>query len=261
MEAAGLAGFVIIASLVTTLLEHPSSPVHRAMMDSALLRRIPLGLVMGTYIMLLTYSPVGKRSGAHINPAVTAAFFRLGKIKGWDAVFYILAQFAGAIAAAQLMKIVLGRFYAHPSIHYVTTIPKPGEHGSLLAFVAEFIISFILMMVVLVAVSSERLEKLTGLIVGLLIATYLIVETPYSGMSLNPARSFGSAVAGNHWIDLWIYFVSPVLAMLSAAEVFRLLKRVGWHKASGRESPHYPIEQPSSRRSTSVKLNNAKVNV
>ncbi len=245
MEAAGLAGFVIIASLVTTLLEHPGSPMHQAMMDSPLLRRVPLGVVMGTYIALLTYSPIGKRSGAHINPAVTVAFFRLGKIKGWDALFYILAQFAGAIAAAQLMKAILGKLYAHPSIHYVSTIPGPNEQGSEIAFLAEFVISFILMIVVLVAVSSERWEKLTGLIVGLLIAIYLVVETPYSGMSLNPARSFGSAVAGNHWMDLWIYFVSPVLAMLLAAESFRWLKAVWAHKAWRKESPLYPVEQPS----------------
>ncbi|MBA3441679.1 MAG: aquaporin [Pyrinomonadaceae bacterium] len=245
MEAAGLAGFVIIASLVTTLLEHPDSPVHKALMDSPLLRRVPLGLVMGTYIALLVYSPIGKRSGAHINPAVTAAFFRLGEIKWWDAVFYILAQFAGAIAAAQLMKVVLGRFYAHPSIHYVTTIPKSGEHGSEIAFLAEFVISFILMIVVLITINSERLEKLAGLFTGLLIAVYLVVETPYSGMSLNPARSFGSALAGRHWMDLWIYFVSPVLAMLLAAEVFRWLKVGRSHKARRKESPLYPVEQPS----------------
>ena len=197
-EAAGLAGFIIGAGLLTTLLEHPSSPVQQAMGQSPLLRRVPLGLGMGAYIAAVIYSPWGKQSGAHINPAVTLTFWRLGKIKSWDAIFYAFAQFAGATLAALLMTVVLGKYYAHPSIKYTATTPGPGANGTQLAFIAEFIISFILMLVLLLVINSKQLERLAGLFAGSLIAVYLIFETPYSGMSLNPARSFGSAFAANH---------------------------------------------------------------
>ncbi len=234
MEAAGLALFVISASLLTTLLEYPGSPVRQAI-ASRFWRHTLLGLGLGIYIALLVYSPWGKRSGAHINPAVTLAFFRLGKIRPWDAAFYTVAQFAGAIVAVQLMRVVIGRSYGHPAVNYVVTRPGPG--GPLLAFAAEFVISFVLMLVVLVAMNSGRLEKLVGLFTGVLIALYLAVETPLSGMSLNPARTFGSALAARHWAALWLYFVAPTVAMLLAAELYL--------RASKRRSlagPVYPVD-------------------
>ncbi len=221
MEAAGLACFVAVASTATTLLEYPGSPLHRAI-ESQLLRHGVLGLVLGGVIAAIVYSPWGQQSGAHINPAVTWGFYRLGKIKAWDAVFYTLAQFAGAVAAVQLMRVIIGEPYSHPDVNYVVT--RPGPDGLVVAFVAEFVISFILMIVVLVSVNSRHLEKLTGLFVGLLIAAYLAFETPLSGMSLNPARTFGSALAAGEWASLWVYFAAPTVAMLLAAEVYLRLR-------------------------------------
>ncbi len=224
-EACGLVGFMVGASLLTTLLEHPDSPVQHMMGQQPLLRRVPLGIIMGAYIAATVYSPWGKRSGAHVNPAVTVSFLWLGKIKPWDALFYLFAQFAGAILAAQAMALALGKLYSHPSIHYATTIPGAGANATARAFTAEFIISFILMFVVLVAINSEHLERFAGLFAGLLIGIYFIVEAPYSGMSLNPARSFGSALAARHWLDLWVYFTAPPLGMLLAAEAYRWLRK------------------------------------
>ena len=235
MEAGGLAAFVIAASALTTLLEFPGSPVHQAI-ASSLGRRVVLGVGMGGVIAAVVYSPWGKRSGAHINPAVTWAYFRLGKIRGWDAVFYTVAQFGGALAAVQLMQRVIGTPYRHPLIDYVVT--KPGPAGPLPAFAAEFVISFVLMLVVLLAVNSERLEKRAGLFAGLLVAAYLTFEAPMSGMSLNPARTFGSAFAARHWVDLWLYFVAPTAAMLLAAELYL------WFggDAGNRRGPTYPVD-------------------
>src|SRR5215207_1094346 len=145
MEAAGLAGFVIGASLLTVFLEHPALPVMRsALGDDPMLRRVPLGIILGAYIAGVIYL-FGKRSGAHINPAVTWAFFRLGKIGFADAAFYTLAQFTGAIAAAQIMKLVLGDFYREPPIRYVVTEPAKWDDSGMAAFAAEFFISMVLM--------------------------------------------------------------------------------------------------------------------
>lgn len=235
MEAGGLAFFVISASVVTTLLEYPGSPVHQAI-GSTFGRRVVLGLGMGAVIAAIVYSPWGKRSGAHINPAVTWAFYRLGKIGGWDAAFYTVAQFGGSIVAVQLMRLVIGTPYAHPAVDHVVT--KPGPGGPLPAFLAEFVISFVLMLVVLAAVNSERYEKLTGVFTSALIIVYLAFETPLSGMSLNPARTFGSAFAAWHWAALWLYFVAPMAAMLLAAELYL---RLGGD-ATIRRGPTYPVE-------------------
>jgi aquaporin Z len=242
MEAAGLGGFVVGASLLTVFLEHPELPVMRsALGDYPMLRLVPLGIIMGSYITGVVYL-LGKRSGAHINPAVTWAFFRLGKIRFADAFFYTLAQFAGAALAAQIMKLVLGDFYADAPIRYVVTAPAKWDASGAAAFAAEFLISFVLMLVCLIAANSSRLEKLVAPITGFLIALYLVVETPYSGMSLNPARSFGSALAANEWRYLWIYFVAPTLAMLLAAETFLRLKRF-LNGLVDKEQPNYPVEK------------------
>ncbi|HEX8737568.1 MAG TPA: aquaporin [Pyrinomonadaceae bacterium] len=239
MEAAGLAGFVGGASLLTVFLEHPELAVMQSVLGGhPLLRRVPLGIILGAYIGGVVYL-LGKRSGAHINPAVTWAFYRLGKINFADAVFYTLAQFAGAIAAAQIMKMALGDFYRDSPIHYVVTEPAKWDHSGAWAFAAEFFISFVLMFTCLIAANSSRLEKLVAPLTGVLIALYLIVETPYSGMSLNPARSFGSALAANEWRYLWIYFVAPPLAMLTAAEIFRLTKSF-FGGLIDKEQPSYP---------------------
>lgn len=244
-EAAGLGGFIIGAGLLTVLLEHPDLFVMEGWLGNhPALRRVPLGLCMGAYITMVVHF-FGQQSGAHINPAVTATFLRIGKINSWNAVFYIAAQFIGATLAALLMTVVLGPLYEHPSIHYTTTEPGRGAGALEKAFIAEFIISFILMFLVLI-VTNSKLEKYAAALTGVLIAIYLIVETPYSGMSLNPARSFGSAFAAGRWKDLWIYFTAPVIAMLLAAEIFLLLKRCWLHQASWfKECPCHPVEKAS----------------
>lgn len=242
MEAAGLAGFVVGASLLTVFLEHPDFSVMRsALGEYPALRRVPLGIVLGAYIAGVVYL-FGKSSGAHINPAVTWAFYRLGKINFSDAAFYTLAQFAGAIAAAQMMKLALGGFYSDAPIHFVVTEPAKWDASGGAAFAAEFFISFVLMFACLVAANSRRLEKFVAPLTGGLIALYLIVETPYSGMSLNPARSFGSALAADEWRYLWIYFVAPPLAMLLAAEIFLRLKPF-FSGLIDKEQPNYPVEK------------------
>ncbi|HXG82842.1 MAG TPA: aquaporin, partial [Pyrinomonadaceae bacterium] len=165
---------------------------------------------------------------------------RLGKINFANAVFYTLAQFVGAIAAAQLLKALLGEWFAHPLVGYGVTKPMP-PHDSMSAFVAEFIISFVLMFVLLVVISSKRLEKYAAPVSGVLIALYLIFELPFSGMSLNPARSFAAAFAANKWEHLWIYFVAPPVAMLLAAEIYARIKTV-FPNIFDKELPDYPKE-------------------
>jgi aquaporin Z len=88
------------------------------------------------------------------------------------------------------------------------------------AFFGEVVIAFILMSVILRVSNHARLHKLTGLCAGALVATYITIEAPISGMSMNPARTFASAVPAHHWQALWLYFTAPLIGMLSAAAVY-----------------------------------------
>lgn len=224
MEAAGLAAFISSACLVTTLVEHPSSPVRLAVGDPVL-RRGLIGVWMGLTIAAITYSPWGRRSGAHINPAVTWAFRWLGKMTTWDAAFYTLAQFLGGLTGIMVMAALLSRWIAHPAVNFVVTEPGPAgmvpKCSPWVAFGGEFVISFLLMYVLLQTNASKRWMPWAGAFAGVLILVYIVVETPLSSMSLNPARSFASALTAHSWTALWVYFTAPMLSMLLAAEVCR----------------------------------------
>ncbi|MBI4573363.1 MAG: aquaporin [candidate division NC10 bacterium] len=217
MEAAGLAAFMISACLFATILEHPGSAVRRAIADP-FLRRMLMGLAMGMTAVTVIYSPWGKQSGAHLNPSVTLTFLRLGKVAPWDALFYVLAQFVGGIAGVVVATMVLGGRLGDPSVNYVATVPGPSGPG--LAFLAELTISFGLVSVVLIVSNTAGLARFTGLFAGVLVATYIMLEAPISGMSMNPARTFGSALSGQVWTALWIYLTAPLLGMLLAASLY-----------------------------------------
>ncbi|MGH7409776.1 MAG: MIP/aquaporin family protein [Candidatus Methylomirabilis sp.] len=221
MEAAGLGMFMISACVFVAILEYPASPVRQTIANP-LLRLILIGVAMGLTAVGIIYSPWGKQSGAHINPSVTLTFLRLGKVGPWDALFYVVAQFAGALAGVVLMVPLLGTVISHPSVNYVVTVPGPG--GPTVAFLAEVAISFGLMLVVLVVSNTHHLARFTGLFAVALVAIYISVEAPLSGMSMNPARTFGSALPATLWTASWVYFTAPLFGMLLAAEVYLRLK-------------------------------------
>ena len=150
---------------------------------------------------------------------MTLTFYRLGKVAPWDAVFYVLAQFCGAIAGVGVSALLLGRpVLSNPSVRYVAT--APGDWGVSAAFLAELAISFGMMLTVLTFSNRLALNRYTGLAAGALVMLYSTVEAPLSGMSMNAARTFGSALAANDWTAIWLYFAAPLAGMLAAAEVY-----------------------------------------
>ncbi len=217
MEASLLGAFMVSACFFGALYEFPDSPIHQAM-TSAFLRRLVMGLSMGLTAIAIIYSPWGKQSGAHINPSVTFTFLRLGKIKFWDALFYITAQFSGAVLGVFLVAQFLGRKVSDPAVRYVVT--TPGPRGPWVAFAAEFIIATGMMSAVLYFSNHHRLSRYTGLFAAWLVATYITLEAPLSGMSMNPARSFGSAFPSGIWDHFWIYLTAPLLGMFTASEFY-----------------------------------------
>jgi aquaporin Z len=246
IEAWALGMFMVSAGVFTTLIEHPDFGVRAALPD-ATARRALLGLAMGLTAIALIYSPWGKRSGAHMNPAVTLAFWRLRRMHGADALLYVVAQFSGGLLGVLAVYTALGERFAAPPVAFVTTTPT---QGVALAFVFELLISCGLMSTVLAFTSRARLAPFTGLAAGALVALYIAVEAPFSGMSMNPARSFASAAPAGLWDALWVYFVAPPLGMLGAAALHvRAGNRTGCAKL--RHADHHCIHCESRRAAAS----------
>jgi aquaporin Z len=177
-----------------------------------------MGGAMGLTAMAIVYSPLGARSGAHMNPALTLTFFRLGKITAGDATGYLAAQFTGGIIGILIALGLFGGLPADPSVNYVATLP--GAMGPAVAFLAELAMSFCLMSVVLQVSNTPRIARLTGLCAGVLVAAYIVIEAPLSGMSMNPARTLGSNLLAHTTSTLWVYFTAPPFGMLLAAEAY-----------------------------------------
>jgi len=216
IEAGCLASFMVSAVCFAILLQHPRSPVAgwTAWLH---LGRLPMGVAMGLTAVALIYSPAGQRSGAHMNPAVTLTFLRLGKIAPLDAGAYIAAQFAGGAAGVAAASAVFRQVAADQAVNYVATMP--GRAGTSWAFAGETVISFVLMLTVLALSNTPRWARFTGIAAGVLVETFITIEAPLSGMSMNPARTTASALfAGGG--SLWIYLTAPLLGMLAAAECF-----------------------------------------
>jgi aquaporin Z len=219
-EAALLGLSMTSACAFTVLFEFPNSPVYQAI-ASPFVRRALIGVAMGVTAIALIYSRWGKRSGPHLNPAITLCFLRLGKIDVWDATFYIVAQFIGAAVGVGFSRAVAKSVITHPAINYVVTVP--GHSGIVVAWIAEFGISFVLMGTILILNRFPRLITRTGIVAGVLVAIYITFESPLSGTSMNPARTLGSAILAQLFTGLWIYFTAPVLGMLAAVEICRVL--------------------------------------
>ena len=233
IEAAGLGAFMIVAGMCVMLVNAPGAIRAVASPD---IRRAMVGVAMGLAAIAIIYSPWGMRSGAHLNPAVTLSFLRLGKVAPADAAFYVLAQFAGGVTGTLLLTALVGERFTLPPISAVATLP--GSPGQAAAFAAEVAIAFGLMSTVLAANASARLMHWTGVCAGALVALYITIEAPISGMSLNPARSIASALPSGLWHGIWIYLTAPLLGMLLAAEL---------HLRHGRGTPCAKLHHDTNR--------------
>jgi len=216
-EASELAIFMISACSFNVFLFDPSYPAFH-LIPNAIVRRIFMGIAMGITAILIIHSPMGKRSGAHFNPAITVTYFRLRKISQWDAMFYVLFQFFGGVLGVAVAALFFGSTLAQPMVEYAVTIP--GTHGVPAAFFAELFMAGLLMAVVLWMTNRPSLATYTSYSVGMLIAFYILFFAPVSGFSINPARTTGSAVFAGIWTAGWLYFAAPLLGMLVAAEIY-----------------------------------------
>lgn len=218
--------FMVSVGVFAPLLFHPDSPTAAWPLGDVG-RRALMGAAMAVTAVALIYSPLGAASGAIMNPAVTLAFLRLGKIRPADAAGYVAAQFVGGALGLAAVGAAVGPRLTRPPIHYAATVP--GRWGDLAALAGEAAIGAAMMLAVLAASNTKRLAPYTGFIAGLLLMAFITFEAPLSGMSLNPARTVASAVHSGEFSALWVYFAGPMGGMLLAAEIFarvRCLPRV-----------------------------------
>ncbi|HSE14522.1 MAG TPA: aquaporin [Candidatus Deferrimicrobium sp.] len=198
MVAWGLSAVVFMMSA--------SSPMQ-SLMPVYRVRLLLTGILFAAGGTLVVYSPLGERSGGHINPAVSLTFWILGKMGRRDMALYAIAQFLGGLAGAALVKF-LWRGWA-TSVYAGVTMPAPWISPAGAAGV-EFLITGSLLWVILLFVSHPKWHRWTGFAAGVWIAFLVFAEAPVTGTSLNPARSLGPAIVTDTYRDLWVYFVGPL---------------------------------------------------
>lgn len=194
-------------------------PMEHLIADRGI-RLLITGLLFAGIGSLVAISPLGKLSGAHLNPAVSLAFWLQGKMHQQDIVGYIIGQFCGAILGVVLLVTVWGRYAG--SVYNGMTLPGAG-HSVWFVFLTEVCMTFLLVLSILVFLSSRRLMRWTPLMTWLLVASMVWLGSPISGTSLNPARSFGPALVTCFWQDQWLYYIAPPLGSLLAVTTFWLL--------------------------------------
>jgi aquaporin Z len=222
IEAWALGMFMFSACAVTILLEHPDAP-GRMVIEDGVTRRVLNGIAMGLTAILLIYSPWGKRSGAHMNPAVTLANFQMQRISLPNTIGYIIAQCFGGVLIVLLFSILVPDLISHPGVSYVATVPP--MHGYGLAFLLEFGMSAVLFTLLLIC-SNSKYASYTGIVAGILVALFITLEAPFSGMSINPARTLASAWPSGIWDGWWIYLLAPTGGMMCAGILYR-----AWYRA------------------------------
>ena len=218
MEALGLAVFMVSACFFTAMMEHHSTTWHSAV-PNAYSRLIIIAVAMGLTALFIFYSPVTAPSGAHINPAVTLVYLRLGTISKTDAFFYILFQMAGGVAAVYLMALLMGNLLTTAPVNYVVTVP--GKNVPLMkAAFCELFISFIMITMILNTSANDKLKKYTRVFAAILVFTNVVIAGPISGFGMNPSRSLASALPAHNFTAFWIYVFCPLAGMLGACEVY-----------------------------------------
>lgn len=197
---------------VVTVLVSPQSPVAD---NVAGVRFLLVGLNFGMLSGLIAVSPLGRRSGAHLNPAVTLAFWLRGHVHPHDLAGYLAAQFLGALLGTAAFAAALGPWAE--SIRHART--SPAAVGAVAGVAIEAALTFALMATVFLSLGVPRLIRWTPVLVGIALTGLIWVGSPPTGASLNPARSLAPALIEGHFADLWVYFAGPTLGAAAAALV------------------------------------------
>jgi aquaporin Z len=224
------------------LLEAHSSGLRREI-TPGWLRLMMIGAAFGLLAAIVATSPVGRRSGAHLNPAVTIGFWARGHTHPHDVAGYIAGQTLGAVAATAAFQASWGKLA--DQVDHARTAPGPTT-ASWAAVVIELLLTAALLFAIFRMVSSPRTARYTPLVVTGVLAVLIRIGAHYTGASMNPARTFAPDLVGSNFHALWIYLVGPPLGALLAAGLFTLLmKERTTLTAKLFHDPKYPTTQRS----------------
>jgi aquaporin Z len=219
-ELVGTAALVLGGLSLVILMFGKGSPIP-GLLPSEGWRRLITGFLFGTTGASIALSPVGKRSGAHINPIVTLAFRLMGKLDLKTSLGYVVAQLAGAILGSLPLLAwgAMGR-----SVAFGATFPGEGYSVSA-ALLGEVITTFAMVTLLCVFLGFRRIRPFTPAIFPVLYAVMVYAESPISGTSTNPARSLGPSIISGRWDSWWIYWVGPVIGSVAACAVCSALAK------------------------------------
>jgi aquaporin NIP len=177
--------------------------------SGGVITHVGIAITFGLIVMAMIYA-IGEQSGAHINPAVTLAFWASGSFPKKEVAPYIIAQIIGALLASATLYFL---FPTHLS--QGATIPL---NSNAQAFVLEVILSFILMFVIIkVSTGSKETGTMAGIAIGGVVGLEAMFAGPITGASMNPARSIAPAIFSGDLQYLWIYILAPIIGMLLAS--------------------------------------------
>jgi aquaporin Z len=233
-ELIGTALLVLVGLSLVIFMFGAGTPMARQIPSEGL-RRLITGFFFGTTGALIALSPVGKRSGAHINPVVTLAFRLMGKLDFRTTLGYIAAQLIGAVVGS-LPLLWWGRM--GESVAFGATLPGP-DTTLTTVFLGEAITTFAMISLLAVFLGFRKIRPFTPGIFPPLYAIMVWAEAPISGTSTNPARSLGPAVISGQWQDWWVYWIGPMAGMLLAVLACSfLVKRIEVAKLYHFDSDH-----------------------
>ncbi len=210
-ELAGTALLVFVGLSLVILMFGAGSPMLRVLPSEGL-RRLITGFLFGTTGALIALSPVGKVSGAHINPVVTLGFRLMGKLDQGVGAVYVLGQLVGACVGA-LPLLAWGSMGR--SVAFGATLPGQG-YALEIVLLGEVITTFIMVFLLAVFLGFRRIRPFTPAIFPFLYAIMVYAEAPISGTSTNPARSIGPAIISGQWHGWWIYWIGPLIGAVAA---------------------------------------------
>jgi aquaporin Z len=217
---AGTALLVLVGLSIVIVMFGEGSPAARVVPGEAV-RRAIAGFLFGLTGAAIALSPLGKASGAHINPAVSFGFWFVGKLRPELLPVYVSAQLAGAVFGC-LPLLLWGRLGR--SVLYGATVPGDG-FGLAAVFAGEVLTTFAMITLLAVFLAFRNLRRFTPFLFPPLYSFMVAVEAPVSGTSTNPARSLGPAVVSGRWDAWWIYWVGPLFGAFLALLLFRALAR------------------------------------
>ena len=219
VEALFLGLFVLVAGVVSAWIEAPGIAWLPGPPD-LVLRRALAGIAVGLVVMAMIYSPWGRRSGSHLNPAITLAYLRLGKIGRWDALFYLVAQVAAGLVAVSLLRSGLLLPAAVPPAALAASL---GPSTFWAAFFTELVLSASAMLLILFTSNHQSWFRWTGVLHGLLIMLIVACAAPLAGFGMNLARLLAVDLSGAPAAAGWLNLLPPLIGMQLAVEAWRLL--------------------------------------